>query len=505
MLRSLYSGISGMKNFQTKLDVIGNNIANVNTYGFKKSRTTFADLINQQITGASAATQARGGTNAQQVGLGSKISSIDTIHTSGSTQTTSRTLDISLSGDGFFPVGTVKDIARVNIDQGNQIKNNLIIGAIDGAVDVNYTRAGNLYLDDRGYLVTAEGMFVIGEAGEKTVPSQEAVNKSQAALNAIENFSAPFLNISESLKGISKQGNQLMSAYQEYIDAQSSWEKNGSPATGTLFNAMDSAHQALTSVLSQFNTSAAAYNTLADNFSDAGGNVDTLNTDGIDEFNTTDPLGTIVRQITTIVDSIDGTYPNAVPASGQPIPDNDLAQMNNLISNLNNYTIDLENIGNAVLNFESLAEELQDPTFSDKLSGEAGLIQIPLTAQSFSISPDGTVTFVNDKGELNVAGQIRVATFANAGGLEKLGGNLYRQSANSGSIDKNNNGIQLNELSVAGSDGVASIISGALEMSNVDLSEEFTEMIVAQRGFQSNTKIITTSDEILQELVNLKR
>jgi len=503
MLRSLYSGISGMKNFQTKLDVIGNNIANVNTYGYKKSRTTFADLINQQITGAAAATQTRGGTNAQQIGLGSKISSIDTIHTSGSTQTTSRTLDISLSGDGFFPVATIKDIGRVNIDQGNQIKNNQIIGAIDSAVDLNYTRAGNFYLDDRGYLVTAEGMFIVGEAGEKTIPSQAALDKSQDALNAVKNFTDPFVNISESLEGVIKQANELMNAYQEYIDAQSSWSKNGSPETGTLYNAMNSAHQALESILNQFDTSATAFNTLAENF--RNNNVTTFNTDGINEFNTAQPLGTIVRQITTIIDSIENAYPADVPDLEDPVTDNDLSLMNNLISDLDNFSVDLNNIGRAVMDFETLAEELQDPKFSNKLSGEAGLIQIPLTAQSFSISPDGTVTFVNAKGELNVAGQIRVATFANAGGLEKLGGNLFRQSSNSGSIDKNNNGIQLEELSVAGSDGVASIISGALEMSNVDLSEEFTEMIVAQRGFQSNTKIITTSDEILQELVNLKR
>ena len=167
--------------------------------------------------------------------------------------------------------------------------------------------------------------------------------------------------------------------------------------------------------------------------------------------------------------------------------------------------IDLEKIGQSVMNFEGLAEDLQKPQFSNKLSGEAGLIQIPLDAQSFSIGSDGTVTFVNAKGELNVAGQVRVATFSNSSGLEKVGGNLFKQSANSGSIDKNNNGIQLDELSVAGEDGVASIVAGALEMSNVDLSEEFTEMIVAQRAFQSNTKIITTSDEILQELMGLKR
>ncbi|MDQ0227601.1 flagellar basal body rod protein FlgG [Bacillus sp. 7586-K] len=309
MLRSLYSGISGMKNFQTKLDVIGNNIANVNTYGFKKSRTTFSDLFSQQISGAAGATANSAGTNAKEVGLGSKLSSIDTIHTTGSTQMTNRNLDLALQGDGMFVVGTINNPGAVNM------ATNTITEPIDNAMSLNFTRAGNFYLDDQGYLVTAEGLYVIGEAGNKTA---------------------------------------------------------------------------------------------------------------------------------------DG--------------------------------------------------------FNDELSGNAGLIQIPLDAQSFSIGPDGTVNFINANGQLNVAGQIRVVNFANEGGLEKVGGNLYQESANSGSVDTDGvAGVQLADLAIAGEDGTGKIAQGALEMSNVDLSEEFTEMIVAQRGFQSNTKIITTSDEILQELMGLKR
>ena len=134
MLRSLYSGIGGMKNFQTKLDVIGNNIANVNTYGYKKSRVTFKDTMNQMISGASSSDTNRGGKNPMQVGLGSTLSSIDTIQTGGSLQTTGRPLDLAINGDGFFVV-----------KQGSQ---------------EYYTRAGNLYLDDNGTLVTADGLKV---------------------------------------------------------------------------------------------------------------------------------------------------------------------------------------------------------------------------------------------------------------------------------------------------------------------------------------------------------
>lgn len=317
MLRSMYSGVSGMKNFQTKLDVIGNNIANVNTYGFKKGRVTYKDLINQQIAGASAATGNTSGMNAKQVGLGSALSSIDTIHTAGSNQTTGRTLDLALAGDGFFVVGTIKAPASVNEDTQTAKGDNKIIGAIDTAMDLSYTRSGNFYLDDKGYLVTSDGYYLVGETG----------NKNQA-----------------------------------------------------------------------------------------------------------------------------------------------------------------------------------NSTWNNQLSGAAGLIQIPLDAKSFNIGPDGKVSFVDAGGNLNLAGQIRVANFANEGGLEKVGGNLYKQSSNSGTLNNNGTaGIQIDELSIPGQDGSATIMAGMLEMSNVDLADEFTEMIVAQRGFQSNTKIITTSDEILQELMNLKR
>ncbi|WP_456275492.1 flagellar basal body rod protein FlgG [Bacillus sp. AK128] len=319
MLRSMYSGISGMKNFQTKLDVIGNNIANVNTYGYKKGRVMFKDLVSQQIAGASASTATRGGVNPQQVGLGSQLGSIDTVHTQGSLQTTGRSLDLALSGDGFFMVGALTGKAgTIGTDklkfEGTGLTD------IREAVDLNYTRAGNFYMDKDGYLVTGDGLFVIGASGA------------------------------------------------------------GADAT--------------------------------------------------------------------------------------------------------------------------------------KASDVPGLIKIPTTAKSFSIGTDGTVNYVDAAGALQVAGQIRVAKFPNNGGLEKVGGNLFKETSNSGSLDvtdaagtavAGDNNITFNETIAPGEKGAGTIVAGTLEMSNVDLSEEFTEMITTQRGFQANTRIITTSDEILQELVNLKR
>ncbi|NMA90248.1 MAG: flagellar basal body rod protein FlgG [Amphibacillus sp.] len=283
MLRSMYSGIAGLKGFQTQLDVVGNNIANVNTSGYKKSRVAFQDMMSQTIAGASAPTDIRGGINAQQVGLGSQIGAIDVIHTQGNRQTTNRTLDLALEGDGMFIFAS--DTNDVAIDLSD--------------VNLSYTRAGNMYLDDDNRIVNANGEYLVG--------------------------------------------------------------------------------------------------------ADADGN----------------------------------------------------------------------------------------PT----------VITIPPTASSFSIQGNGVVNYIDENNQTQVAGQIMLAKFSNPGGLEAIGANMYRSTVNDGMIGTN--GIPT--LITPESDGSASIVSGALEMSNVDLAEEFTDMIVAQRGFQANTRIITTSDEILQELVNLKR
>lgn len=293
MLRSMYAGISGMKNFQTKLDVIGNNIANVNTSGFKKGRVTFQDMMSQMTSGAQGPTATRGGVNAAQVGLGSQLGSIDNIHTQGFRQTTNNPLDFALEGDGMFIVAS----------GGLDAANNTI--TLNDA-SISYTRAGNFYLDEEGYIVNPQGLYLVG---------------------------------------------------------------------------------------------------------------------------------------------------SAVDANGE-------------ITNPNN--------GN--------------PTDFIRM-------EIPSDAKSFSVQSNGLVTIVNSNGDTEFVGKIALANFSNPAGLEKAGSNLFYASENSGDAI----------YAQPESDGVASVVSGALEMSNVDLSEEFTEMITAQRGFQANTRIITTSDEILQELVNLKR
>ncbi|MED0669325.1 flagellar basal body rod protein FlgG [Aneurinibacillus aneurinilyticus] len=273
MLRSMYSGIGGLRGFQTKLDVIGNNIANVNTTGFKKSRVMFQDIFSQTMAGGSAGTNGTGtttgtgGTNPKQVGLGSTIAAIDTIHKGGNLQMTNKSSDVGIEGNGYF---IVKDASGESF----------------------LTRDGNFHFDNEGNLVTANGMFVLDN---------------------------------------STSGNK---------------------------------------------------------------------------------------------------------------------------------------------------------------------ITIPTDYKEYSIGVDGKITYTKKDGTQATAGPIGLAMVANPDGLEKAGMNTYKYNSPAAGTPK---------VGTPKSDSYGILRSSMLEMSNVDLSEEFTEMIVAQRGFQANSRIITTSDSILEELVNLKR
>ena len=412
MLRSMYSGISGMKNFQTKLDVIGNNIANVNTYGYKKGRVTFQDLMNQTVSGASRATDNRGGQNAKQVGLGSSLSSIDTIQTQGSLQTTGRSLDVAISGDGYFVVR-----------QGN---------------NEMYTRAGNFYLDSNGNLVTGQGNLVQGYP----VDAAGEVNKSGTTDIKIDT-------------------NTTM-APQATSKATYNGNLKSSAADGTKVELETKVKDSLGKDISLklimektgMNEWSVDISSLTDDVS-----VNTATTSAVIKFDnegkvTAPPTGYVPFKL---------TLDNSTGANATQ-------------------TIDLD--FSKITQFDSSSSANVD-TVNGNSEGYL---------ESFNIGSSGEVNGVFSNGEVRVLSQLSLATFSNPGGLTKAGNNLFQASNNSG----------LPNQGVAG-EGRGALQSGSLEMSNVDLSEEFTEMITAQRGFQANTRIITTSDEILQELVNLKR
>ena len=411
MLRSMYSGISGMKNFQTKLDVIGNNIANVNTYGIKKGRDTFKDTMNQTISGASAATENKGGKNPMQVGLGSTIASIDLIDTQSSLQTTGRALDLAISGDGYFVV-----------KQGQSQM---------------YTRAGNFYLDDNGTLVTGDGMKVQS------------------------------LNENGQLEDITVNVNALLPAMQTTeLDMKGNLPKDAKGAS---------------ELLQQLKV---------------------IDGDGIehviDMTITPDPEITYdaVSNPTGKNGALSGNWLITFVDKSLPNPSANITEVEIKIPTTNVESIDLQINKNGVPTIFTVDLPLNDLTIDggslDANAYPDGNTQGAL--ESFNIGSTGEINGVFSNGLVLTLGQLALAKFSNPSGLSKIGNNTFQESVNSGTAN----------INVPG-EGRGSIAAGALEMSNVDLSEEFTEMITAQRGFQANTRIITTSDEILQELVNLKR
>lgn len=429
MIRSMYSGISGLKNFQTKLDVIGNNISNVNTYGFKKGRTIFKDLISQTTAGASAATGTRGGVNAKQVGLGSQLASIDTIHAGGALQSTGNTLDLAISGDGFFQVADSTNANR------------------EGFVNPLYTRAGNFYMDNEGYLVNGDGKFLVGgvtkvdptaltDALASAVTAAETANdRADEAKIAADALTATL----DPLKAEVKTANDELAAAKALSPADpaavTQAEAGLKLAEDNLKNAMDPKHADGADAKAALDADTAAA-TAAEELAKANATVTNL------------------------------SYPDASTV------ERNWEATGNL------------NTGGSYL-----------PDMAITVGGEYRPIKIPTDAQSMNIGQDGTVTFVDKEGTLRWAGQLVLAKFPNPGGMEKVGSNYFKDTSNSGTPI----------LQTATESGMGSINSGFLEMSNVDLSEEFTDMIVAQRGFQANTRIITTSDSILEELINLKR
>ena len=416
----MYSGISGMKNFQTKLDVIGNNIANVNTYGFKKGRVTFKDTMNQMVSGASAATDNRGGKNATQVGLGSTLATVDTIHSGASLQTTGRSLDLGIDGDGYFVVS-------------------------QGGANM-YTRAGNFYLDDSGLLVNADGLkvqaFKYDEAGNLTNEYGDVAINVNAVLPAMP---TELIAFSENLSADAIDG----SVYSQQIKVV---DDKGISSPVTIY-----------------------FKKSADN--DWG---ISINEDPTDVDITT--LSSY-RQL-TFTDGTVTSPTSPFPITTMRIPtgriDNSLTQEDeSTLTTLNNVSIDFSDLTQVEGSTTALINP--DGNTEGKL-------------ESYNIGSLGEINGVYSNGEIVTLGKLAMAKFSNSSGLTKSANNLFQESINSGTPD----------INVAG-EGRGTLASGSLEMSNVDLSEEFTDMIVAQRGFQANTRIITTSDEILQELVNLKR
>ena len=549
MMRGMYAGVSGLKTHQTRMDVIGNNIANVNTVAFKSSSVTFQDMLYQNLSGASGANAITGvgGVNAKQVGLGVTLGATNiNITGAGAAETTGRGFDIRLTDSNstnFFIVN-------------------------NGSENV-FTRSGSFYVDGAGNLaMTSTGYTVMGWQVDPV--TGEVVKDTVSALRIMkpENMtSPPEATTDATMSGVIDKNDPDVSSDTGLIKNLNFYDKLGYSYTARfaikkvddkgnftveLDSILDSngnaivdadklTNQQLESLFGRQKTENIQYN-LQKGFKEQGGKVVYTDKNNVDyvlnydqqtrtytanglpntKFTLKDVYG-VSQEMLERIDAGKATLPNPFDGLAQPLTISDTRVVNELKfsaadgkflgvgagtdpsailnlagsglfqnNNFENITIDFSKTQNTNNGGKSTVS-MDTGNVNDKSLGKGKKLGDLI---GLSVDNNGKIFGSYDNGNTELLGQIAVAQFANASGLEKLGDNCYGTTLNSGDFD----GIGL-EVSADGS----KMTSGELEMSNVDLSQEFTNMIVTQRGFQANSRIITTSDTMLEELVNLKR
>lgn len=470
-MRSLFSGVSGLNNHQTRMDVIGNNIGNVNTTGFKRGRANFQDILSQTLSGAARPTADKGGVNPKQVGLGMTVAAIDTLHTQGAVQTTGVNTDIAVLGEGFFieraGSSTVysrngafsldRDGFLVNPANGFKVQGFGTMTASDGSTGIN-TQGG---LQDLKIAI-----------GEKDAAKATRIIKYQSNLNAMTPLIPEGANEIRTAEGTWRTSIEAVDSKGNKQEVQLNFRKSRDDAGAEIPNqwtveaaVIDLQGRPIQNLLTK---------------ADPAKQADTVNPAQNSVFYVTfNPAGSLV--------GIDDVQPPAGPYTAK---EGALSlQLQYAIAGSENMDIriDLGTAGfyDGITQFD--AKSSTKAVFQD--GQDMGYLQ------GFKIDDTGVITGTFSNGTNRPMGRLALANFTNPGGLEKLGESFYTETNNSGRALINAPGEQ-----VAGS-----VKAGALEMSNVDLAEEFTQMIVTQRGFQANSRTITTSDNMLEELLRLKR
>lgn len=462
MMRSLYAGVSGLQNHQVRMDVIGNNISNINTTGFKKGRVNFQDMLSQSMSGASRPTNELGGVNPKQVGLGMSIASIDTIHTQGSMQSTGVTTDLAVQGNGFFVMkGGAKDY---------------------------FTRAGAFGIDEAGTLVNpSNGMRVQGWMAE-TIDGQSYINTASDVgdLEIPVGGKDPAAATSQVYLAcnLDKRLEVIPEGVGEGVIRENTWTIDKD-----IYDNFGNIHRMRVS----FTKLEGTENSWAANV-----NVDPENEAGV---NTIAEVGAENNGDNAFVVNFNnlGTLQSVTDAQGDLLDQGDLQVQVTFdvlgatpgeggVPERQTFNLNLGEAGSVVNTVTQFAETSSTKAFKQNGYGMGYL-------ENFKIDQSGVITGVYSNGTNRTLGQLALATFTNQSGLEKAGETTFVVTNNSGDPNIGPTGVA----------GKGKIIAGALEMSNVDLAEQFTDMIVTQRGFQANSKTITTSDTMLQELLSLKR
>jgi flagellar hook protein FlgE len=486
MMRSLFSGVSGLRNHQFRMDVIGNNIANVNTVSFKTGRVAFKEGFAQLLTGAQRPPGDQGGTNPIQIGLGSQIGSVDTLFAQGNLETTGLKTDVAIQGNAFFVVR-----------KGNQSY---------------YTRAGNFQLDGQGELVSPTNGFVVqgrmatngvlsDSVTDITLPfGQKVTARPTSKLTLAGNLDASATNF------------DLTAAVPNGFNAttRAAAANSGSYQSATIA-AFDQLGNKVETKVWLWKTGANQWDWKLDTAALPTGWTPGASTPGDNSGNNIagrlqfDPNTGLLSNsaITTNYSADVGTAPPATLAavptgawtSPQSTPVVNLTGPGGVTLSMN---LDLgatmkpsgatSVVAGSLLGLTQFAGQ-NNAVMRDQNGFASG------TLQDFSVDRTGTITGSFTNGTSLTLGQIVLADFNNPSGLLRVGDNMYAVSGNSGTA----------VLGYALSGSQSAVTSGALEMSNVDLAQEFTNMIVAQRGFQANSKVITTADELLSDVVGLKR
>lgn len=440
MMRSLFSAVSGLKAHQTKMDVIGNNIANVNTVAYKSQSVTFGDVYYQTTQVATGPNEAsgKGGTNAKQIGLGSTVGAISVDPTAqGASERTDNTWDLMISGDKFF--------------------------VVSNAGNTYFTRAGDFTTDLDGAIVTQSGANVMGWKADADGNIIKDRVQALYATSPEYTYTAP-----AATTGVTITGN---------VDSR---ETGDIAYTVNFYDSLGNEYQATLNLTYDSKDAAAgttSYNVVGGSVTMNGQPTElSVSCDSQVVFNTNtgaSMVGNAGLALTFTDNSADGS--------------GNIANIGT--NNGNTSTIKLDASG---LTMYAAASNI-NATMGINGTGAGKAVG---KMKSVGVNEAGQIVASYSNGDTKKIGQIAVASFTNPSGLEKVGDNLYAATLNSGSFDGIGEDI---------SESSGKITSGYLEMSNVDLADQFTNMITTQRGYQANSRIITVSDTMLEELINLKR
>ena len=534
MVRSLYSGVAGMISHQGKMDVVGNNISNVSTYGYKHSRATFRDVYYQTSKAASEATATSGGVNPTQIGYGSKLGSVDVNHSQSVMSTTGYTLDVAIAGEGYLQV-------------------------MDNDGNIFYTKAGMLDIDSEGNVVDVNGNFVLGTSGNPTGknPGSQKIKVSIPYENAKAASVEDTINdvgytITASKENEAGNVNIVFASSNKLPIGQKVEAQVTSSSIIVTLNANE------TFTLDELNEEMNAAITSANGGKEHAAGVFTLKMDDPEKFE--QPLtgrevanadfginsGTITYvkndegkepdmasyvRVTSVGDEFsgegqmtanirydDGTdsvtitfgeYTNTLTADQLASAGSVVlkkpggSEQDTITVTYPSYTAAVNLANNDERNSATVDVTPSEPSRNLGLAqgnfllkgGTEGGEQTVADLTGISINDKGVITATHPTFGLMEIGRVDLATFANPAGLFQAGNTYFQQSLNSGEP----------QLCIAGTEGTGAILGGTLETSNTDLSQEMTDMITTQRGFQACSRLITVSDTMLEELINLKR